>query len=668
MNQTLRVSPRSLAGCFATCIGISAFLISPALAQVNGPGPSPSSSFDTVLNLPGDEDVITGLVPESVGGEPGQTVQLNVSDGGRVGTDFDALSGSEVNVSGGVLNVGFDAKSGSEVNLSSGAIGGGFDAETGSVVTISGGTVGQAFSAFSGSEVTISGGTISRFFDAESGSVVNISGGAIGAGFHAKFGSDVTISGGSFDINFRADSGSVVRISGGTFGDNFSATGGDVELIGGEFRLNGADFTDSTISLADDDVFTGTLADGSSYIFGSQIDNFFRQSASLTNVTLTAAPLPAADLNPIVINAPSVSGPSGLRAGQTLTLLSGGSLRADFAVVDAALNVEDGIVGSRLKVFNSQVNISGGAIGRCFDVLSGSEVNISGGTLSSFFGVFSGGVANISGGSTGRVDVFSGGELNVSGGSLFDVDADSGSEVNITDGTIRSGISANSGSVVNISGGTFDESGRPVVFDFGSLVNISGGTFSGTVIAGSELNISGGSFEGIFAALSGSEVNISGSDFLIDGVALNSLQLGQAFTIADRDVTLSGVLDDGQPFSFELNSVNSFTDDSFDPEATLTVTLTAPFLLGDVNQDGAANFEDIGPFIMVLQSGSFLEQADTNEDGVVDFEDIESFTAILACQILFMRKNLTQTGRRKVSNPEPLRLRVRLISVWTVFA
>lgn len=38
----------------------SALLISPALAQVSGSGPSPSSDFDIFLDLPGDEAAITG--------------------------------------------------------------------------------------------------------------------------------------------------------------------------------------------------------------------------------------------------------------------------------------------------------------------------------------------------------------------------------------------------------------------------------------------------------------------------------------------------------------------------------------------------------------------------------------------------------------------------------
>lgn len=55
-----------------------------------------------------------------------------------------------------------------------------------------------------------------------------------------------------------------------------------------------------------------------------------------------------------------------------------------------------------------------------------------------------------------------------------------------------------------------------------------------------------------------------------------------------------------------------------------------PIILGDVNQDGATNFQDINPFIGVLSSASFLEEADCNQDDVVDFLDISWFIDILA--------------------------------------
>ena len=64
----------------------------------------------------------------------------------------------------------------------------------------------------------------------------------------------------------------------------------------------------------------------------------------------------------------------------------------------------------------------------------------------------------------------------------------------------------------------------------------------------------------------------------------------------------------------------------------LVLTGVPPFVLGDCNLDGAVTFLDINPFIQILATDGFLEQADCNENGVVDFLDIAFFIAILAAQ------------------------------------
>ena len=52
-------------------------------------------------------------------------------------------------------------------------------------------------------------------------------------------------------------------------------------------------------------------------------------------------------------------------------------------------------------------------------------------------------------------------------------------------------------------------------------------------------------------------------------------------------------------------------------------------ILGDCNQDHVVNFLDISPFIAILSTSGFLEQADCNQDGEVSFRDITRFIAIL---------------------------------------
>ena len=67
----------------------------------------------------------------------------------------------------------------------------------------------------------------------------------------------------------------------------------------------------------------------------------------------------------------------------------------------------------------------------------------------------------------------------------------------------------------------------------------------------------------------------------------------------------------------------------------MTVTydvVDATVLKGDVNLDGAVDFDDIPAFITVLQSGVFQAEADCDCSTVVDFSDIPAFISILQSQ------------------------------------
>ena len=87
-----------------------------------------------------------------------------------------------------------------------------------------------------------------------------------------------------------------------------------------------------------------------------------------------------------------------------------------------------------------------------------------------------------------------------------------------------------------------------------------------------EVTISGGSVGDRFDAFDGSQVNLIGTEFFLDGSELEGFIVGEPFTVTDRDMTLSGLLADGSPFSFELNSGFSDSHDFFSLGATLTVT------------------------------------------------------------------------------------------------
>jgi len=254
-----------------------------------------------------------------------------------------------------------------------------------------------------------------------------------------------------------------------------------------------------------------------------------------------------------------------------------------------------------------QVNVDdGGSIGDDAEARSGAEVNIRGGILGSRFMARSGSEVNISSGTVGVSFQALGGSLvTISGGTVSDsLEIGAGSEVNISGGNLSDTVASGS---VNISGGTID-----------SLLQVN---------SGSEVTISGGSVDAISAGR-GSQVNLVGREFFVAGQELDTLVPGEAFTVTDRDGAITGLLADGQPFSFPLNTGFSING-NFSSDATLTVTLDALVLLGDVNRDGMVNFSDIVPFIGVLSAGGVQAEADINQDGMVDFLDVVPFILAL---------------------------------------
>ena len=63
----------------------------------------------------------------------------------------------------------------------------------------------------------------------------------------------------------------------------------------------------------------------------------------------------------------------------------------------------------------------------------------------------------------------------------------------------------------------------------------------------------------------------------------------------------------------------------------LSELIGCPFKLGDLNEDGAIDLLDVGPFVDALAgSGEILCQADINGDGAVDLLDVDPFVALLS--------------------------------------
>lgn len=489
----------------------------PAIAQTLPPG---------VINAPptliGDNESI------------GSDTTLNVLDRGSVGFSFDAgLSDRSstnvvVNISGGRVGDEFRAYSGSTVEIDGGLVSG-LTAYTGATVNVRGGTVGS-LGALSDASVTLTGGRVDRFSKLGS-NTATINGGIIGS-VHVQSAGSLRINGGSVgELDVQSNNGrggeptSMVDIRGGTISDirtiidstlniaggtvglspffspfsirnnTVSISGGaasssflealnssSVEFVGGEFQLNGTPYLGSSITLSRGDLFSGTFADGSPFVFGTGFSNYA--------ATLTASTLPPLETTPMVVDASSSAAPAGLRIGQTLTLRDGGQLGDNFAAIGAVLNVEAGQTGANLAVESSTVNISGGTVGENFTAYAGSTVNVSGGTVGPEFMAGSGSTLHISGGTLdGPLLAGAGSKVNLRGGTVGNFfRAFRDSQVEISGGSFGDSLGANSGSMVSIIGTEFFLDGNMVDLEPGTptLITRRDASLTGILADGSD--------------------------------------------------------------------------------------------------------------------------------------------------------------------------------------
>lgn len=444
-------------------------------------------------------------------------IQLNVHEGGTV------TAGSGI--------VGFDGDA--EVNVDGGTIQDNFSLLFG-VLNMSGGTIENHLHVLS-STANISGGSISSARLLEN-STINMSGGSFGLGLLVSASNlDINISGGVFGPfgggSAAKLSSSTVTLSGGVVsrGVHLSPTfGNELTIVGGDFRLNGVPVVGDTFSYtSSNDVMTGVLEDGSPFIFTSAAGDF------IGDVALNRTSIPSIDPTPIVLSTPTQAAPPGLRSGQSLMLEGTGEIGVNFGVLDADLTINGGTVGEGLEAARSRIAIAGGTVGDHFEVYD-SEVTIEDGVI--------GRRARFANEST----------VNISGGEMGGISVDSGSTINMSGGTIGERFRVSFESTLNITGGSI---GKNLVIDSGARVNIYGGTIDPNLA--------------IFG-----EMHLFGNHFALNGVPMDHLTIGEPLTVMDRDVELSGILDDGTAFSFMLDTFDRSPHPYYSPESLLTVTLT----------------------------------------------------------------------------------------------
>ena len=102
---------------------------------------------------------------------------------------------------------------------------------------------------------------------------------------------------------------------------------------------------------------------------------------------------------------------------------------------------------------------------------------------------------------------------------------------------------------------------------------------------------------------------------------INNATSGGSYDIAATpNLGLNGIIFNQQGgFEVEAGFAHSFTE-------------VESVLLGDVNLDGGVNFLDISPFIAILTTGDFQDEADLDQNGSVNFLDISPFIAALSSQ------------------------------------
>ena len=135
-------------------------------------------------------------------------------------------------------------------------------------------------------------------------------------------------------------------------------------------------------------------------------------------------------------------------------------------------------------------------------------------------------------------------------------------------------------------------------------------------------------------ARQGGVVNSATSQFFFN------IQDNIALDTADEGFTVFGEVVSGMVLVDAINNApienfgGAFGDVPFPGMLIVieSVTVSPTFVLADINNDRIVNFLDIAPFILVLSSGDFQNEADINRDGIISFLDISPFIGVLSNQ------------------------------------
>lgn len=394
-------------------------------------------------------------------------------------------------------------------------------------------------------ELNVFGGAVGNNLEARPHTVINISDGAIGNQLRAWPDSFVNISGGSIGDNFRVQEDSNVTISGGSIGNTFLVNpGANVTVTGGSIGANWHIPENANVTFDG-----GTVGD----------DFQIEQQANIAISNGTFGDRVVVEENANVLISGGTFGDdcivgteqcrieggvfgAGLAITVDLTIFGG-----EFSTVTAEqkLQFHDGEIASKLTAL-ATTEIHGGTIA-CMDTI-GSQAKIFGGTVQGL-SLLQGATNSILG---GAVD-----------GEIVNGDGINRSRLRIKDGNVSGTIETQANSLTRLDGGTI--SGNLTVDSDGCLT-LLGGQLSGNLVAVADANIR------IFANQlqlldidTGSVIQDLTSD-------LQNLNPGESIEIAQRDVTLDGVLHDGSTFSYDLYSNQEPDRDYVNPQSVVRVT------------------------------------------------------------------------------------------------
>ena len=281
-----------------------------------------------------------------------------------------------------------------------------------------------------------------------------------------------------------------------------------------------------------------------------------------------------------------------------------------FSIQDTELNITGGNIGDGITIFDAEINIDGGVIGDAFTALGGQTVtNFNDGEIGNNFNARTG-------------------LLNINGGVIGDDFITTSATVNIHDGVIGSDFTASTASNVFINGGEIGTGDGDFTISV-ATVNISGGVIHDNIVTRS------------------SDVNLFVLEYQLDGVPQDSSVIGEAVTITDRGVTLSGLLSDGSSFSYFLDDRPDFRIDEQEvvSDRFLSTTLTITIVEDTVLPNEAASIT--GDFSAVGSADSFNVEL----LGDVDVSDAdrsgseERFRPQLVKRGAFGDFNITAIGR-----------------------